>query len=68
MSKRPALLINNNILIFYKGDDYNILVKMWVPLGCCTNSPKAAVVVNDHETMSIKLRHSYVDARAGGLV
>ncbi|KAH0996664.1 hypothetical protein GBA52_020528 [Prunus armeniaca] len=41
---------------------------MWVPLGYCTYSPKAGVVVNDHETMLIKLRHSYVDTRVGGLV
>lgn len=41
---------------------------MWVPLGYRTNSPKAGVVVNEHKTMSIKLRYPYVDSRAGGLV
>ncbi|KAL6270625.1 hypothetical protein ACE6H2_027536 [Prunus campanulata] len=63
-----VLVIKGTIPIFYKGDPYKTPIKIWVPLGYPTDSPKVRVVVEDQAITSIKLPHPYVDAGAGGLV
>ncbi|PQQ00525.1 protein ELC [Prunus yedoensis var. nudiflora] len=63
-----VLVIEGTIPIFYNGHPHKTPIKIWVPFGYPTDSPKVRVVVEDQAITSIKLPHPYVDAGAGGLV